>query len=159
MFTERAGFLEHSDLNIADIATSFVVGFDQARESDGSGEAGWSAAHKKHIHRHRLGVGRLGEYEPVERQRSLMDYRENFAGAIRHQCPLVWGAQPPRQTGEGREHLALLLLSGSPRCWGQSGDTLDQVAPGAVVRDLEGSRVLIFVDNRKTTRLTSSPIS
>jgi hypothetical protein len=84
VLSEGAGLLEHADLNFAERATAFVVGLDQPRELDCSGETGGPAADENDVHRNRFGIGRLGEDQPVERKRRLVPARYDAAGAISH---------------------------------------------------------------------------
>ena len=72
MFAERAGFLEHADLNVAQISAGLVVGLDQPGERDRSGQSRRPAADEENIHRNRLGIGRLRQDQPLQRERRLM---------------------------------------------------------------------------------------
>ncbi len=85
MFAEGAGFLEHADLDIAEISAGLVIGFDQPGECDRSSHSRRSAPDEENIHRHRLGVGRLRQDQPFHGERRLMRARENISGAGGHQ--------------------------------------------------------------------------
>jgi hypothetical protein len=68
MLAEGAGFLENPNLDVAEVATSFVVRLDEPGESDRSGETRRAAADEQHVHRNCFGVGRIRENQPLERQ-------------------------------------------------------------------------------------------
>ena len=85
MFAERAGFLEHADLDVAQISAGIVVGFDHPGERDCSSQPRRATSDKKDIHRNRLGVGRLRQDQPLQWERCLMRAGKDFAGACGHQ--------------------------------------------------------------------------
>ena len=73
MLAERAGFLEDADLHVTEPATGLVVRLDHPRQRDRAGEPGRPATDEENIHRDCLGIGRVGENEPVEWKRRLVD--------------------------------------------------------------------------------------
>src|SRR6185503_20238520 len=72
MLAEGAGFLEYSDLDVAQLSPGFVVGFDEAGKGDRTGEARRSATNEQHIHRNRFSIRRLCQDQAVERERRLV---------------------------------------------------------------------------------------
>ena len=73
MLADGSCFLEDADLHVAEAATGFVVRLDHPRQRDRSSEAGRTATDEENIHRDCLGIGRVGENEPVEWKRRLVD--------------------------------------------------------------------------------------
>jgi hypothetical protein len=62
-------------LYVPQIATGFLICLDQASERDRAGETGGSTADEKNIHRHCFSIRLIGQNQPVERKRRLMNAR------------------------------------------------------------------------------------
>ena len=77
MLAQRARFLEHRDLEVAERSAGLRVRFRQPRQLDRAREAGRSAADEHDIHRHVLRVRRLGHDESLGWQRRLILGRQN----------------------------------------------------------------------------------
>lgn len=75
MLAERTSLLENSDLYVAKIPTSFLIRLDEPGQCDCAGETGGTATNKKDIHRDGFCVRFVGENEPVEWKRGLMNTR------------------------------------------------------------------------------------
>src|SRR5258705_9291507 len=84
MSAERSGFFEPPNLDVAQISAGFVVGLYEARQRNGAGEARRATSDEEDIHRHCFRIGWLGQNQPLQWKRSLVQAGKNFAGAIRH---------------------------------------------------------------------------
>jgi hypothetical protein len=84
VLAERSGFFQDADLDFAERSTCFAIGLDQPGKLNCSRESGRAPSNEENIHRNGFGVGRLGQYQPVQRQRRLMPAWQNAQRTIRH---------------------------------------------------------------------------
>jgi hypothetical protein len=84
VLTQRSGFLQYADLDIAECSTGFRVMFDELRECDSAGKARWSPTDEKHVHRNSFGVRRLRQDQSIEREWCLVPPRQHSSSAIGH---------------------------------------------------------------------------
>jgi len=73
MLAQCTGFLEHSDLHFSEIAACFLICLDQLSQRDRAGETSRTPTDEKNIHWDCFSVGLVGENQPIDRKRSLMD--------------------------------------------------------------------------------------
>src|SRR5687767_11458102 len=77
VLTEGAGFVQNSDLYVAECSARLGVATNELGELDCAGKSGRTASDEQNIHRYCFGIRGIGDYELVDRQRFLMPARDN----------------------------------------------------------------------------------